>query len=245
TKGNKEKEKKKEKEKEKGKEKNAKKVPKIDPNLAILTGRVVLKGTPPEIEELKVPDGHRDRAACAAHVRSEVLILGKSQQLKNVVVAIDEKFRPKKTPPPRVVQFDNRNCLFVPHVLATVVGSTLELKNSDPFIHNSRGLLNPIGHINTAIPPKGVVKKTLRKPGWGVMKCDFHPWMTAHLHVFRHELFDVTDAAGTYKIVNIPPGTYTFYFWHERVAFKKTARKATLEAGKTTRLDVEIEAPTS
>ena len=231
------------KEEPEGAKQAGKKLAKIDPTLGILTGRVFFKGDPPPAEKIEVPARHPDRAHCVKHVKSERLILGKKKEIKNVVVSIDEKYRPKNKPVPRTVKLDNKNCLFVPHVLAVSVGSTLELSNSDRFMHNTHGLLKPLDGLNSAIPPKGSKQVRLRKPGWGVMICSFHAWMKAHVLVFPHDLFDVTDKSGTYKIVNIPPGTHKVQFWHETSPLKKIERTVTIEAGKTVKLDLQFEAP--
>lgn len=218
-----------------------KKYPPLEPGMGIIEGTVLLDGPAPEIKALVVPKNNQDHAFCVEHVVSEELIVGPKKQLKNAVVSVGgHRYRAKQKPKPRKPVMDNRNCLFVPHVMATTVGSTLVLTNSDDFVHNARGLLRPLSGINVAIPSGGRVEKKLRRPGWGVMKCDFHPWMTAHVHVFNHELFDVSARDGTWKIVNVPPGTYEIEIWHERL--QPVKRKITVEAGKTTRLDVGLQA---
>ena len=215
---------------------------KIDPALGILEGRVALSGEPPDLSsKVEVPANHQDFAHCAEHVKDERLLLGKEKALANVVVSIED-YRPRERPEPRIVRMDNKNCLFVPHVLAATLGSTLEITNSDGFIHNSRGLLKPLQGINRAIPPGGSGKfeHKLRQPGWGVMKCDYHPWMQAHVHVFPHELFAITRPDGTFRIVNIPPGTHKVRLWHEVLQNRTIDVK--IEAGKTARLDEGLEA---
>jgi hypothetical protein len=220
-----------------------KQYPPADPALGTLEGRVILKGPPPPLPPLEVPSNHQDHASCKEHVKSEVIIAASDGSLKNVVVHVKD-FKPEKRPKPREAVLDNRNCLFVPHVQATTVGSTFRMLNSDSFIHNTRGLLALDG-INIAIPPKGAIERKLNRPGWGAVKCDFHVWMDAHVHVFPHELFDVTGKDGRYRIVNIPPGTHEIAFVHERLAipFRPLIKKVTIEAGKTTALDIELEAP--
>jgi uncharacterized protein (DUF2141 family) len=48
------------------------------------------------------------------------------------------------------------------------------------------------------------------------LKCNMHPWMTAHLAVFSHPYFQVTGKDGSFNLTNVPPGTYTLAAWHER-----------------------------
>lgn len=227
-------------------DKAGKKYPPPDPTKGHLEGRVVLKGKPPEIEPLTIPENHQDYEHCAERVKSEVLLLSEKQEIKNVVVGLPMKYRPPKRPKPREVVIDNKECLFVPHVQAVTLGSTIRLKNSDPFVHNTQSLLLPPLY-NHAIPPNGEIKlrQKYRRAGWSVVKCSYHTWMQAHVYVFPHEYFDVSDAKGKYKIVNIPPGTHTIVVYHERLAnyYAPVTKKVTIEAGKTTKLDIELEAP--
>jgi len=199
---------------------------------------------PPKFEgasEFKVPKNNNDYAKCVDHVKDERLIVGDEGVLANAVVFVDSHtFRAKQRPRPQEVKLNNEHCLFRPHVLATTVGSKLALTNSDGFIHNTRGLLATDG-INVAIPPKGEVRpKTLRRPGWGVMKCDFHPWMTAHVHVFAHPYYDVTKKDGKFRIVNVPPGKYELQLWHETLENRKI--EVTVVADETVEIDEELEA---
>ena len=215
----------------------------IDPKLGIVEGVVRLKGDKPELdpEGFKIPDNNPDRAKCTAHAKDERLLLGKKNELKNVVVYIEDyKHKGPKRPKPRKLVLDNKGCTFVPHVFATTIGSKITVTNADSFIHNTRGLLSVDG-LNIAVPPKGKLPpKTLRKAGWGIFKCDFHPWMTAHAHVFTHEMFDISSEDGTFRVVNVPPGKYKLQLWHE--ALENTSVEVTVEAGKTTKIEAGLEA---
>jgi hypothetical protein len=42
--------------------------------------------------------------------------------------------------------------------------------------------------------------------------------MNAFILVFSHPFFAVTDAAGSYHIDNVPPGSYTLIAWDEGIA---------------------------
>ena len=47
------------------------------------------------------------------------------------------------------------------------------------------------------------------------IKCDFHPWMTAHFFVMEHPFFAVTDQNGRFRIAGLPDGKYSVAAWHE------------------------------
>ncbi len=216
----------------------AKKFPDQDPAKGSLEGKILFEGKMPEIVPFKVPDNHQDHASCAAHVKQEKLILSEKNEVKDALVSV-AKYKPAEKAKPREITLDNKDCAFVPHVQATTVGSSLKITNSDKFLHNTRGVLSL--SFNNAIGAGQVVEKTLKKPGWGVVSCDFHTWMQAHIWIFDHDLFDVTGTDGTYKVPNVPPGEYEIDIWHE-YPLQAQKQKVKIEAGKATKLDVMLKA---
>ena len=60
--------------------------------------------------------------------------------------------------------------------------------------------------------------------------CDAgHTWMTAYIAVFEHPYFAVTAADGSFRIGDIPGGTYKLVFWHEKLGRK--VKKVTVTGG--------------
>lgn len=104
---------------------------------------------------------------------------------------------------------------FVPHVLAITAGTTVEFPNSDPYFHNvfSLSRTQPFDLGRYAAGRSKSVR--FDRPGVVQVFCDIHSHMSAYILVFAHRYFAVTDAAGRYRIGNVPPGTYTLVAWHE------------------------------
>jgi hypothetical protein len=95
------------------------------------------------------------------------------------------------------------------------VGSTIELRNSDPISHTTHAYFGT--SFNYALPAKGSsIKHVFKFPGMTLIRCDMHGWMNAFIRVDRHPFHAVTDAQGRFKITGVPAGKYTLVAWHEQ-----------------------------
>ncbi len=194
------------------------------PAAADVTGRVTLVGPPPAVATIDM-SGQKECAALHPDpVPEETVVVGDHGELKNVVVSLVKKDdqevvgQPVK-PPPEPVVLDQKGCMFTPHVVAMEAGQPLQIKNSDPFLHNvhAQPTLNepfnmamPTANAGEAADPQPKVPEIFK------VKCDVHPWMTAWVAVFDHPYFAVTADDGTYAIKGLPDGTYEVQAWHER-----------------------------
>lgn len=123
------------------------------------------------------------------------------------------------TPPPEPkVILDQQGCWYHPHVLGIMVGQKLEIRNSDPTMHN----VNAQPEFNAAMPPAvKKMEKTFKKTK--VMfriKCNVHPWMTAYAGIVENPYYAVSGPDGTFEIKGLPPGKYTLEAWHEKLGAK-------------------------
>jgi plastocyanin len=114
---------------------------------------------------------------------------------------------------------DQKGLVFQPHVTAVQVGTTVDFLNSDSVAHNvfwtSIGGNKKLSH-NLGTWPKGERKSfKFDTPGAVPILCNVHPEMSAYLVVVPTPYFAVSDQTGTYKIENVPDGSYTVTAWHE------------------------------
>ena len=114
---------------------------------------------------------------------------------------------------------DQKGLVFQPHVTAVQVGTTVDFLNSDSVAHNvfwtSIGGNKKLNH-NMGTWPKGERKSfKFDTPGAVPILCNVHPEMSAYLVVVPTPYFAVSDQTGTYKIENVPDGSYTVIAWHE------------------------------
>lgn len=152
---------------------------------------------------------------------SESLIVGQDRGIKNVFVYVKNGLgdRIYATPTTPVV-LDQNGCQYEPHVFGVQVGQPVEIKNSDPTVHNVHAIPKSnqefnFGQQNDKAP---TVTKTFDKPEIGLsFRCDVHGWMRAYANVVTHPFFAVTKADGSFEIKGLPAGTYTIEAWHEKL----------------------------
>ncbi len=122
--------------------------------------------------------------------------------------------RPDDKPPVdgAVTTVDQRGMMFTPHLIAVRDNQVVRFTNSDSANHNVRAVaINPRNEFNTFTGPCGKYEHRFqfdakRRPV--LIGCDIHAWMRAWIFVFDHNYYSVSDAEGSYRIDDLPPGTY-------------------------------------
>lgn len=178
---------------------------------ASVHGKVMLGGKAPVMAKI-------DNSICthAGPIADETVLVDADGGLANVLVSIAGVRSPADIPA-AVVELDQKDCRFVPHVVAVRAGQPLRIKNSDAEAHNVHA--NPAANasFNVALTVPGSSKNmTFTEAEVFRVKCDVHPWMACYVGVFDSEYFAVTDVAGRFKIKGLPPGSYELVAWHER-----------------------------
>ncbi|HEY6104360.1 MAG TPA: carboxypeptidase regulatory-like domain-containing protein, partial [Anaeromyxobacteraceae bacterium] len=179
-------------------------------------GTVSFTGAPPKLAPLAVT---KDQGTCGSSVPDETVVVS-AGKLKNVVLMVKG---PPAPPEHATVVLDQHKCHYLPHVQATPVGSSLDIVNSDPVLHNIHGYLGQATAFNLAMPIKNQrIARKLDKPGVVRVKCDVHAWMGAFVLVSEGPAA-VSGEDGKFAIKNVPAGTYTVTAWHEKLG-EKTAQ---------------------
>jgi hypothetical protein len=220
-----------------------------------LKGQVLWGGdTPPAPKELVAKgkaEKNPDICAVKAPILSERLVVDPaSKGVKNVIIylpkptAINEDAKKTKAAALSKIIFDQKDCVFEPHVLAWMVGVPITLKSSDPTNHNVNSKLKNTAFNETIAPGQSQVKTPAaaeRIPASVV--CDIHSWMTSWWMVLDHPYFAVTDANGYYEIPNVPAGTQKVVVWQEAAGFVTAAsgEDVTIKANDSTIKDFKID----
>lgn len=204
-----------------------------------LSGSVRLAGPVPARPSLPV---YKSQQVCGDSVPDEALVVGPGGGLRYVVVTVDGVRDGRKPERDATLVLDNRLCRFEPHVQTAGVGQWLELRNSDPILHNADARMGKETLFNVALTPGRQLRKPLARAGLITVTCDVrHTWMKAFVAVADHPYHTVTDAEGAYEIRDLPPGSYTVRVWHEELGTQE--HRVAIEPGKSAMLDVTYPAP--
>jgi hypothetical protein len=186
---------------------------------ATLRGQFVYGGdAPPPPDPYNVTKEHNICTVNGQPPLQETLIVDEaSKGIKNVAIYLWDASRVHESAAPKTgaVDFDQKACVFLTHVVGVTVGQSLQIKNSDPTGHNT----NIVGGgFNQLIPEGGAIPFAVRKktamPAQVV--CSIHPWMVAYMLARDNGYFAVTDAEGRFEIANVPAGEeLEFQVWHE------------------------------
>jgi plastocyanin len=133
--------------------------------------------------------------------------------------------------PKEHAKMDQLNLVFHPHVLPVLVGTTVDFLNSDAVLHNVFTPDACAEKFNLGTWPKGQIKSyEFKKECAATLLCKVHPEMEAFVVAVPTPYFAVTKADGSYKIADVPDGSYTVKVWHPKL---KAAQKSVTVAGAT------------
>jgi hypothetical protein len=208
-----------------------------------ISGTVKLDGTAPHMRGI---DMSKDPYCVKQHAndpaKMETYVVGSGGGLENVVLYIEGWSGNPETVTTKLV-FDQKNCMYTPHVLALDVDEKFEVKTSDQTAHNIHPTPNPMtGNIpwNQSQPPGAApIEKSWKNPEVIPVQCNIHPWMHGW-HVVVKGPYATTDANGAYTINNVPPGNYTVTAWQE--TYGTQTQKVTVAAGKPGTADFTFKA---
>lgn len=183
---------------------------------AVLKGEVTapLKEIPVKYDEVSVDNGGSLSGVVSFLFAKDVT------SVKDAVVYIKgiqkgkahTRFAGEETP----FVIDQKDYVFVPHVTVVPVGSTVEIKNSDPEMHNLHAFSTKNESFNEGIPAAGgPIRKRFDFVEAVRIGCDIHKEMAAWIVVRDNPYYCMTGQDGGFHIENIPPGSYKLAVWHE------------------------------
>lgn len=186
-------------------------------NGGTIVGEVKYAGDPPPPEKIQVT---KDEKVCGTEPKNtETLIVGADKGIQNAVAFLADvqkgKAQEKLAKNPVL---DQKKCEYHPHAQIVPAGSTLEILNDDDVLHNIKTEPGTKTSFNIAQPKfKKKIEVKLDTPEIVKVECNVHGWMKAILAVAPNPYYVLTDANGSFKITDVPPGKYTLKVWHEKL----------------------------
>jgi len=208
-----------------------------------IEGQIVLDGKLPELAP-KVREGDqtaKDAAVCAKEgVPNEELVVDpKTNSVANVVIYLRKAPAgmpaAAKASASKEVEFDQKGCRYLPHVLTVRTDQTVMCVSNDAVSHNVH--TNPFSNqaknfIVTPNAEKGTPVEMPQTENLPVrVTCDIHPWMESYWVVTDHPYVAVTDAEGKFKIENLPVGKHKFTVWQESAGYINRNFEVTVKKG--------------
>jgi len=211
-----------------------------------IVGTVKLDGQAPHqkpIDMSKDPTCLQTRGGTPA--TAENVVVGLNGGLANVVVYISQGLTGNEAATPsKPATIDQKGCQYVPHVVAMNVGQHLTVLNSDKTTHNIHPQPNPTGGNaqwnKSQIPGSAAFDVAWTNEEVAIpVKCNIHPWMHGYIAVVKGP-FGLSNDTGSFKLDNVPPGTYTLTAWQE--TYGNQTQKVTVAAGKPVTTDLTFKA---
>ena len=227
-----------------------------------LSGSVMYTGPVPApvMEDLKKG---KNADFCATHpdtggdkIRPRHRVRVQDGKLLDAVVSI-QNIKTGKAWSTTATTFDFKNCDIFPKVSVVrkpakgVKEGLVTIENHDPdILHNPHGYsvngANRKTLFNKPLPSKGDVAdvtKTLKrlkkkKDSHFFLQCDQHNFMEADAKIIWNPYYAITGDQGTFKIDNIPAGTYKVSVWHPYAG--ETVQEITVKAGADSTQDFKI-----
>ena len=200
-----------------------------------ISGTVKFKGSAPAPKKLDVG---KDKEVCGKSPKLDQTLIVNNGNLVNAVITITDIQKGKKIDVKKVT-LDQNGCEYHPHVLAFQAGSTVEVLNPDGILHNIHSYSKVNSPFNQAQPKfKKTLDVKIDKPEVIEVKCDVHGWMHGWLVATENPYFAVTDNSGSFKLSDVPPGSYTVEVWHEKLG--KSTQKVTVKAKEEAKVSFEL-----
>ena len=205
-----------------------------------ITGTVKFDGAAPHMKGIdmsKDPYCVKQHEGNPPHLES--VVVGSGGGLQNVVLYISEGLSASEASavPSAQPTFDQKGCMYTPHVLAMDATQQFKVITSDQTTHNIHPEPNPLaGNIpwNKSQPPGAPpIVTSWKAEEFIAVKCNIHPWMHGYFAVVKGP-YATTDGSGSFTL-DVPPGTYTVTAWQEELG--KQTQKVTVSAGAPAKAD--------
>ncbi len=156
--------------------------------------------------------------------------------LKYAVVSITDITKGKKRATPTIHPIiDQQKNTYIPHVVAILAGTTIDILNGDEELHTVHTCSVKNQPFNLGTTYKQRISEKFDSPEIIKLTCDIHKKTYAWIVILDNPYFDTTDKNGYFEICDIPPGTYKLQVWHEELG--KLEKEVTIHPKETSNIE--------
>ena len=179
---------------------------------AELTGQIVITKKLAK-RQVTLPS-YQLRGAAAAPAPADT---ARMDEYRDMVVYLEGHL--PDTEKPVFTELTQRNQRFEPHLLVVPAGSTVSFPNADPIFHNVFSL-STTKKFDLGYYPEGHTRQVkFDDPGVVQVYCHLHPNMYAAVVVTPNRWYARPADDGSFRLNDVPPGTYQLVAWHTRAGF--------------------------
>lgn len=200
-----------------------------------IRGKIKFSGTAPPAK----PVQRECHPGMKVNIPDESYVVGPGGELRDAVVFLKNPPVGSTAPTPAAPVVDQKDCVYVPHVVAARVGQVVTFTSSDKVLHNVHAVALQNGESNQSMQFGETRTYPLIAAEYVTAKCDVHPWMRCRIAVFDHPFYAVTKDDGSFEFNGLPPGTYTVGVWHDKLG--QRTKDVTVAAGKPVETTITVE----
>lgn len=121
-------------------------------------------------------------------------------------------------PPEQSAVMEQKNRMFVPHLLPILVGTTVAFSNSDTVRHTVHTDKDSGQQFSFALYDISVAEHVkFDKVGVTQLLCHVHSHERSYIVVCQNPYFAVSDEKGNFAIPEVPPGKWRLRLFHEEL----------------------------
>lgn len=215
-----------------------------------VTGNVTYEGDAPARKALAINTQEQHCIDATKGAKSEELVVSKGKGIQNVVVYMRLRGQQELKIPEdkKKLTVDQKDCRYLPHVIAVPVGAIVDVTSSDPVAHNVHSYAAKNEAKNFIVKKKGeIIPYTITAAEAIKLTCDVHTWMSGYIVAVDSNYYTVTGQKddkdkwihpddyekssdkGKYTLKDVPAGRARVVAWHEKLgtAFKNVEVPAT------------------
>lgn len=185
-----------------------------------INGTISFTGTPPANPTIDMSEEPTCQQKHTGAPRDPQVVVTDGK-LGNVFVFVKSGLPAGRTypVPTTAAVLDQDGCLYDPRNFGVMIGQQIEIKNSDPVLHNIKAVPTKNRGFNISQPSQGMTtRRTFNTEEVGVpLECNVHSWMHASVNVLTHPFFATSGRDGSFTIKGLPAGTYEIEARHEKL----------------------------